>query len=137
VTVNLTPFVPKAHTPFQRLGQTPAKTVRQRIGYVEKNLRKRGIAVKSESPAWAEIQGTLARGDRRVAQAILATEHLTPAAWRKTLAAVGLSLEELLGQRSKDEPLPWAMIEGSVSPEYLDREAARAGARQLPPFRRV
>ncbi len=127
VTVNLTPFVPKAHTPFQRLAQTPAKTIRRRIDYVERTLRKRSIAVKSESPAWAEIQGTLARGDRRLARAILATEHLTPAAWRKALAGAGLSPEELLGQRAFDEALPWAMIEGAVPPGYLDREAARAG----------
>ena len=133
VTVNLTPFVPKAHTPFQRLAQTPAKTVRRRIGYVERVLRKRNIAVKSESPAWAEIQGTLARGDRRVAKAILATERLTPAAWREALAKADLSPGELLGQRADDEVLPWAMIEGTVPPEYLDREAARAGATGPPP----
>ncbi len=133
VTVNLTPFVPKAHTPFQRLAQTPAKTVRRRIGYVERVLRKRNIAVKSESPAWAEIQGTLARGDRRVAKAILATERLTPAAWREALAEADLSPGELLGQRADDEALPWAMIEGTVPPGYLDREAARAGATGPPP----
>jgi len=135
VTVNITPFVPKAHTPFQRLAQTPAKTVRRRIGYVEKNLRKHGITVKSESPAWAEIQGALARGDRRVAQAILATERPTPAAWRQAVAQVGLSLDELLGQRADDEPLPWAMIQGAIPPGYLDREAARAGATPPSPSR--
>ena len=126
VTVNLTPFVPKAHTPFQRLAQTPAKTMKRRISYVERVLRKRGIAVKSESPAWAEIQGTLARGDRRLTQAILATDRLTPSAWRQSLSKSDLSLEELLGQRADAETLPWAMILGSVPPEYLDREAARS-----------
>jgi radical SAM superfamily enzyme YgiQ (UPF0313 family) len=126
VIVNLTPFVPKAHTPFQRLAQTPSKTMKRRIGYVEKNLRSQGIVVKSESPAWAEIQGALARGDRRLTQAILATDRLTPSAWRHTLRKSDLSLEELLGQRA-DEILPWAMIQSSVPPEYLDREAARSG----------
>jgi radical SAM superfamily enzyme YgiQ (UPF0313 family) len=132
VTVNLTPFIPKAHTPFQRMAQTPARVVARRIRYVERRLRKQGIAVKAESPAWAEVQGTLARGDRRLAAAILASERLTPAAWRRTLAAMGLSLEELLGPRTGDEPLPWAWIEGAVSPSYLEREAHRSGAGQTP-----
>jgi radical SAM superfamily enzyme YgiQ (UPF0313 family) len=130
VTVNLTPFVPKAHTPFQRLAQTPAKVVQGRIRYVERSLRKRGMAVKSESPAWAEVQGALARGDRRLAQAILTTERLTPAAWRKTLAGVGLVPEVLLGPRAGDETLPWSWIQDSVRPDYLEQEAQRACAVQ-------
>jgi radical SAM superfamily enzyme YgiQ (UPF0313 family) len=111
VTVNITPFVPKAHTPYQRLAQTPAKTVRRRLNYVNRGLQRRGIAVKAESPTWAEIQGTLARGDRRLAEALLAVDRVRPAVWRQTLAEAGLSVRELLRQRTGREPLPWDFIE--------------------------
>jgi radical SAM superfamily enzyme YgiQ (UPF0313 family) len=114
VTVNITPFVPKAHTPFQRVGQTPAKVIKRRLAYVERELRRRGVGVKSESPSWAEVQGTLARGDRRLANALLATEHPTPAEWREALAQFQLSLPELLRQRYDDEPLPWNFIQRSM-----------------------
>ncbi len=113
LTVNITPFVPKAHTPFQRLAQTPAQIIRNRLEEVEKELRPRGIAVKGESPAWAEVQGTLARGDRQLAEALLAVERPTPAAWRKALAQVGLSADELLAGREAGTPLPWNFIKGS------------------------
>lgn len=126
VTVNITPFVPKAHTPFQRLAQAPARVVKRRLAYVERALRREGIAVKSESPAWAEIQGTLARGDRRLAEALLAVDQLTPASWRKALDHSGLSLRELLGERAPDEPLPWDLIQSGVYPSHLEREARRA-----------
>ena len=116
VTVNITPFVPKAHTPFQRLAQMPAKEVKRRLARVERGLRKHRIAVKSESPAWAEIQGTLARGDRRLAEALLAVERPSPAAWRQALDAAGLSLPELLADRPAGEPLPWAFIHSGVRP---------------------
>ena len=116
VTVNITPFVPKAHTPFQRQAQTPAKEVKRRLALVERGLRKHRIGVKSESPAWAEIQGTLARGDRRLAEALLAVERPSPAAWRQALGAVGLSLPELLAGRPAGEPLPWAFIHSGVRP---------------------
>jgi radical SAM superfamily enzyme YgiQ (UPF0313 family) len=128
VTVNVTPFVPKAHTPFQRSAQMPAKVVKRRITYVERRLRGQGIAFKAESPAWAEIQGTLARGDRRVTAAILATDRVTPVGWRRILEDAGLTAEELLRKRAEDEPLPWSMIQGRVKPGYLEREARRAGA---------
>jgi radical SAM superfamily enzyme YgiQ (UPF0313 family) len=126
VTVNITPFVPKAHTPFQRLAQTPAKVVKRRLTYVERDLWKRGVAVKSESPAWAEVQGMLARGDRRLAEALLAAERITPATWKEALSKAGLSAGELLGTRAPDEPLPWDFIESGMRAAHLEREKRRS-----------
>lgn len=126
VTVNLTPFVPKAHTPFQRLAQTPSKVVKKRIATVERQLARRGIGFKAESPVWAEIQGVLARGDRTLARALLAVERLSPAAWREALRKEGLSQGKFLNARSADEPLPWAFIQSGVSQAHLSRELRRA-----------
>jgi radical SAM superfamily enzyme YgiQ (UPF0313 family) len=116
VTVNVTPFVPKAHTPFQRRAQTPAQVVKRRLTFVERELRRQNIGVKSESPAWAEIQGTLARGDRRLADALLAVDQLSPAAWQRALEAVGLSVGELLSDRPAGTPLPWSFVRVGARP---------------------
>jgi radical SAM superfamily enzyme YgiQ (UPF0313 family) len=124
VTVNVTPFVPKAHTPFQRSAQTPAKVVKRRLSQVERALRPKGISVKSESPAWAEIQGTLARGDERLGQVLLSVDQLTPGTWRDALATAGLSLPDLLGERHG--PLPWDYVQSGVRAPYLRREIDRA-----------
>jgi radical SAM superfamily enzyme YgiQ (UPF0313 family) len=126
VTVNITPFVPKAHTPYQRLAQTPAKVVKRRLTHAERALRPKGIAVKSESPAWAEIQGTLARGDAQVGQALLTIDRVTPASWRDALGRVGLSPRELLTERPG--PLPWDFVRSGVQDAYLAREANRSVA---------
>ncbi len=125
-TANITPFVPKAHTPFQRVAQTEAETVKRRLAYSEKELRRQGVIVRGESPAWAEIQGTLARGDRRVAEALLAVERLTPSNWRQALHQAGLDPADLLGPRGADQPLPWDFIQSGVRQSYLEREAQRA-----------
>jgi radical SAM superfamily enzyme YgiQ (UPF0313 family) len=114
VTVNLTPFVPKAHTPFQRVAQTPAKVVQHRIRYVERELRREGIGVKSESAAWAEIQGTLSRGDRRLTEAILAIDKLSPGNWRHALSQISLSVDEFLRNREFEESLPWDFVQSGV-----------------------
>jgi radical SAM superfamily enzyme YgiQ (UPF0313 family) len=128
ITVNITPFVPKAHTPFQRVAQTPSKVVKRRLQWVERELRRRGIGVKSESPAWAEIQGTLARGDQRLAEALLNVDHLSPSTWREAVADAGLSVREILQLRAADEGLPWDFIDTSVRPAFLARESGRAEA---------
>jgi radical SAM superfamily enzyme YgiQ (UPF0313 family) len=131
VTVNITPFVPKPHTPFQRLAQTPAKVVKQRLARVERALRPMGIAVKSESPAWAEIQGTLARGDDRLGQVLLSVDRLTPGAWRDALRVAGVSMPALLGERNG--PLPWDFVRSGVQAAHLARETERATDSRLTP----
>jgi radical SAM superfamily enzyme YgiQ (UPF0313 family) len=114
VTANITPFVPKAQTPFQRRAQTPAKVVGRRLSHIQRELRRAGVAVRSESPAWAEIQGTLARGDQRLAEALLLVDRPTPAAWKRALQEVGLSLPLLLQERPANAPLPWDLVIGST-----------------------
>jgi radical SAM superfamily enzyme YgiQ (UPF0313 family) len=133
VTVNITPFVPKAHTPFQRLAQPPAKTVKRRLARIERDLRPKGIGVKSESPSWAEIQGSLARGDRSLATALLAVDRPSPASWRGALAGIGRPMQEWLGQRPIDEPLPWDFIRSGVHPDFFERESRRASAARTSP----
>lgn len=131
VAVSITPFVPKAHTPYQRMAQTPAKVVARRLSYVERELRRKGIAVKSESPAWAEIQGTLARGDHRLAEALLVAGRVTPASWRRSLRDSGLSLQELLRERPANEILPWGFVDSCVQrcrPDDLDPTARAQSA---------
>jgi radical SAM superfamily enzyme YgiQ (UPF0313 family) len=126
VTVNLTPFVPKAHTPFQRLAQTPAGIVKQRIRYVTNSLPRQRIQVRTESPEWSEIQGTLARGDRRLAEALIAATHVTPARWRNILRLAGTPVEYWLRERPGHEDLPWAFIDTAVRTEFLAAESLRA-----------
>jgi radical SAM superfamily enzyme YgiQ (UPF0313 family) len=133
VTVNLTPFVPKAHTPFQRLAQPEAKSIKRRVDYVKRQLGRRGIAVRSESPAWAEVQGTLARGDRQLAEVLASVDHVSPAAWRRALMEAGLPMQELLRERGPDEPLPWDFVRSGVTPSYLSGEARRAETGRLSP----
>ena len=126
VTVNLTPFVPKAHTPFQWVAMADVTTLRARIRRVRQTLQRRGVAVRAESPAWAAVQGVLARGDRRVGAALLALEHPTLAGWRKALAATDLDPAAYLGKWSPDEALPWQVVHSGVDVAYLRREWERA-----------
>jgi radical SAM superfamily enzyme YgiQ (UPF0313 family) len=123
VIVNITPFVPKAHTPFQRLAQTSAKTVKRRAAYVKSQLRRKGIGVRVESPAWSEVQGTLARGDHQLAEAVLSVRDITPSSWRAAVSEAGLSVTDLLGARSEEASLPWDWIQMRIWPSSADPSA--------------
>ena len=71
IAMNATPFVPKAHTPFQWMAMTDAKTLKKRQQFIQRQVGRMKVAVRADSPAWAEVQGVLSRGDRRLAQVLL------------------------------------------------------------------
>ena len=125
ITVNVTPFVPKAHTPFQWVAMAPVEGLKEGLTRIEQALRPVGIAVKAESPAWAAVQGVLSRGDRRVGQALVRVKTRSLAAWRRALRECQLDAAEYLRERSRDEPLPWAVVDSGVSRDYLWREMMR------------
>ncbi|MBC7251826.1 MAG: radical SAM protein [Anaerolineae bacterium] len=128
VTVNLTPFVPKAHTPFQRAAMAEADTLQARINHGQRALRRRGVTVRTESPAWAEVQGTLARGDRHIGAALLALERPTLSGWRKALAAAQVDPRTYLDEWPPERSLPWQVVSSGVNAAYLRREWQRAKA---------
>jgi radical SAM superfamily enzyme YgiQ (UPF0313 family) len=126
VTVNVTPFVPKAHTPFQWAEVTPYRTVKDRLQVLQRRLRRQGISVKSESPRWSAIQAMLARGDRRLGSVLASLNGASFGAWQRALAAHGLGLDDALAARSLEVPLPWEFIDTGVNQAYLRREWERA-----------
>ena len=110
VTVNVTPFVPKPHTPFERRAQAPAALIESRIKRLTRDLRPAGIAVRAEGVAWARVQGVLSRGDERLGRALAGLQAPSLAAWRRLLREAGFDEEEYLRARAPEEPLPWETV---------------------------
>ena len=88
IAINATPFVPKAHTPFQWMAMTAAKTFQARQKSLRRALARHGVEVSADSPEWAEVQGVLARGDRRLAPVLLDVPRPTAASERRSPATV-------------------------------------------------
>jgi radical SAM superfamily enzyme YgiQ (UPF0313 family) len=117
--VTLSPFVPKAQTPYQWAPMTPLAVLETRLRYVKQGLSS--IEVRSDSAAEATIQATLARGDRRVGLALASTKGKSQPAWKHALAGQGLAYEALLEERPRGT-LPWKVVDNRVSEEYLWQE---------------
>ena len=127
IAINATPFVPKAHTPFQWAAMTPARTLKARQKTLQRGLARYGIAVSADSPEWAEVQAVLARGDRRLAPVLASLARPSPRGFRAALAEQGLSVEEYLGERATGAFLPWDVVESGVKTSYLRYEHRLAG----------
>ncbi len=105
VTVSISSFVPKPHTPFQWEGMADREALARMIDYLSRECRRAKITFKWHHPAMSMIEGVLARGDRRLGRVIERvwragrkleawTDRFDERAWVDALAAEGLTIEE-------------------------------------------
>ena len=145
LVINATPFVPKAHTPFQWEAMTDVPTFERRQKLIQRSLGRHDVAVRADSPQWAAVQAVLARGDRRLAAVLLDMDRLSIAAFDRALANHGLSQRDFLGAREPGRPSPgtsWRAASAaaisctsSATPCRRDRPELPAHLQRLPDLR--
>jgi hypothetical protein len=133
MAINATPYVPKGHTAFQWAAMMPVETLESRIKYLQERLTPHKVAVRSDSPAWAAVEGALARGDRRLGRVLARMRKLSLREWEQALAAEGLSQADYLRERQLDEPLPWEVVTTGVSKAFFTWDLRRALRDDLSP----
>jgi radical SAM-linked protein len=141
VTASVSPFVPKAHTPFQWEAQISLEEMKNRIHYLREAVKRcKGLTLRWHEPAMSHLEGILARGDRRLADvlekafrkgAVFSSwvEGFRLEPWLEALEECGMTAEEWTGARDSESSLPWDHIQAGISRSFLlkERERARRG----------
>jgi radical SAM superfamily enzyme YgiQ (UPF0313 family) len=133
IAINATPYVPKSHTAFQWAAMLPVETLETRIRYLQERLNSNGVTVRSDSPAWAAVEGVLARGDRRLGRVLARMRKINLKEWQRALEAEGLSQDDYLRERRHDEKLPWEVVTTGVSKAFFSWDLRRALRDDLTP----
>ncbi len=129
LTLSINPFVPKPFTPFQWLPMAEKHDVEAALKIIRARLKRRGnIDIVAESPKEAYIQGVLARGDRRMAEALLRVhEHGGSKAFRRAMKECGLDASFYLSRRREPgELFPWDRLDMGFPKSYLYGELEKA-----------
>jgi radical SAM superfamily enzyme YgiQ (UPF0313 family) len=126
MAINATPYVPKSHTAFQWAAMLPVEALETRIKYLQDRLNPNGVTVRSDSPAWAAVEGVLARGDRRLGPVLARMRKTNLREWQQALVAEGLSQDEFLRERRPEEKLPWEVVSTGVSKSFFTWDLRRA-----------
>ena len=128
IVLNVTPFVPKAGTPFQWLPMADAEILNHHLARLRNTLEPKGITVKADSVAWSVVQGVLSRGDAKLAQVLAEMEERSLSSWRQVLEECSLDAKYYVNREvSPSERLPWSFLDSGVGPSYLESELAKAG----------
>ena len=139
VTVNVSSFVAKSHTPFQWVPMTSLKVLRDRMNILITGLsRNKKVSLKWRDFELGMVEGMLARGDRRLAKVLKRvydaggvmeswSSHFDYQRWLDALEAEDLKIEDYVyRERELDEILPWDHISCGVSRKFLAAELAKA-----------
>ena len=132
ITVNATPFVPKAATPFQWLPMASPEVLDQRMGILRTSLPLKGIKLNEESPAWSQIQGVLSRGDERVAHVLADMTEVSLSAWNRAVDQHQLNVYHYANSKWETyQKLPWNVIDSGMKEEKLCGELEKALEEQM------
>jgi len=144
VNVSVSTFVPKSHTPFMWMPQISLEESRRRMELIRSGLRKSRVRVKWNEPELSWLEGIMARGDRKLGEAIVGawklgarfdawSEHFKMAIWEKAFEQSGINPEFYHRIRKTHEILPWDHIRSGVTKAFLRRELKKAHAEQFTP----
>jgi radical SAM family uncharacterized protein len=137
VRASVSSFVPKAHTPFQWEKQNSIEELNKKRGYIMREKRK-NIKLSFHDSQTSYLEGVMARGDRRLAQAIFNawqkgckfdgwSEYFRFDLWQQALQESGVNPDfYTCRQRNLEEIFPWEFIETGIDREYLLEENEKA-----------
>lgn len=138
VTVSVSNFVPKPHTPFQWEGQNPVPELKRKQEYLRHKLRDRRIKYDWHDAELSFLEAVIARGDRRLG-AVLETawrkgcrfdgwsEFFHPERWKEAFREQRLSAEFYACRFIPyEEVLPWDHLDTGVSKDFLIEEHRRS-----------
>ena len=147
ITMSTSFFVPKPFTPFQWAPMYEKGEYLRRAKIVNETMKAQ-LNHKSLRYNWHEadvtvLEGLLARGDRKVAQAIYNayedgcifdawSDYFSMEKWANAMDKAGVSLDfYAYRQRDLDEVFPWDFIYVGVRKDFLKKEWERATQDQV------
>ena len=145
VTVSVSSFVPKSHTPFQWEPQDSMDELKRKQAFLKQRMRGRGLVFNYHDPEGSFLEAVFSRGDRRLGAVLEASwragsrfdgwsEFFNFARWMTAFQTTGIEPASYAHRRFEyDEMLPWDHIGAGMSKKYLVREHRRALAGEITP----
>lgn len=138
INVGVSPFVPKAHTPFQWCGQISSDELKRKKNYIRNFLMKKGFHVKGHDVDMSLLEAAFARGDERISLLIEKawslgcrldgwSEVFDFEKWKTAMHLAGIDAADF-ATKSFDfsDKLPWEKIDIGVARDFLWKEYQRA-----------
>jgi radical SAM-linked protein len=138
LSIGVSPFVPKPHTPFQWFGQNDIDVLKEKDGYLKRAFLKRGVKYKGHNEEMSLLEAAFARGDAGLSRLIEEawasgcrldawTEMFNFEKWKSAMEKTGIDAADLaMREYTAESRLPWDNISTGVDRDYLWKEYGNA-----------
>ena len=137
LSVSVSNFVPKPHTPFQWEKQLGWEEFQQKIQVLFAKIKGGKLSLKWGDAKMSEVEGVLCRGDKKIGALIYSAykkgdiftswgSEFDHSKWESSMKELGIDKHEYLGQRDLKTVLPWANISCGVDDKWLKQERDKA-----------
>lgn len=138
VSVALSPFSPKSHTPFQWEALCDTQVAAQRSKRIKHTLRKkRNVKVEYRDTRMTFLETIMTRGDRSLAPLIVEAwkdgsrfegwnDQFDLQRWLDCAERLGIDITPFVSEIPEDQPLPWQAISMGLSTKFLQLERKKA-----------
>ena len=138
VTVSVSCFVPKPHTPFQWEPQNSLEELVAKQKYLGEKITDRKIRYNWHEAKVSRLEAIFSKGDRRLGKAIACAqkmgmrfdawdEYFDYDKWMNVFEQCGINPDFYANRRiSYDEILPWDVIDIGVSKAFMISESKKA-----------
>ena len=143
VNVAISPFSPKAQTPFQWEAMDSMDSLLEKSRFIKQSLvAERNVKVSYRDPAMTFLETVIARGDKEIGKLIYEAwkngaqcdgwdDQFNLGRWEKAAETVSVDMDNYVGPIALDQILPWSAVSNGITHEYLIEERSRAFEGQL------
>jgi radical SAM-linked protein len=144
VTVSVSTFVPKPHTPFQWCAMDTRELVLEKQALLKQVSRQTRVKLRMHDSEGSWLEGVLARGDRTLCDSIERAYHngarfdcwedkLELSHWVEAFEHFGVETGRFLGTIPLTAKLPWDHISVGLDDGFLAKEYRKAVKNRLSP----
>ncbi len=147
ITVSVSNFVPKPHTPFQWHKQMDFDEMREKHNLLRDLFStSKACNVKIHDMKKSQLEGIISRGDEKVGDLIerawekgvsyddYRDNYFT---WMDAAKELNIDIYKYIGERNLDEVFPWDILDIGVTKEFLKSEYLKAKDEALTPECRI
>ena len=144
ISVSVSTFVPKPHTPFQWEPQIPLQEMKERLQLLRQESKRHRLHFKWQDPHLSHLEGIFSAGGRDLARVLVEahrlgcrfdgwTEQFLYPSWKVAFEKAGVTMDRPAKKKQFESILPWSFIETGIKPEFLWEEYQRGLKEEVSP----
>jgi radical SAM family uncharacterized protein/radical SAM-linked protein len=144
ISISVSTFVPKPHTPFQWESQIPLEEMKEKLRLMKDGVKRNHLRFKWQDPHLSLLEGIFSTGDRNLSGVLVEafrqggrfdgwSDQFRYPLWKEAMEKAGLKMDVHTRKRKFENILPWSFIDTGTPAQFLWEEYQRGLEEKISP----